>query len=100
MNIEDLHNDLVTFTPAMSKGNWRMGSEGGAGLGIISTINMLFVIGFTDISLKQRPHEGPHKKSLCFCDSYHKKSALLANKGFVICGVRSTHNGLRSTYSG
>ncbi|EJJ8280852.1 hypothetical protein NT945_003480 [Salmonella enterica] len=30
MNIEDLHNDLVTFTPAMSKGNWRMGSEGGA----------------------------------------------------------------------
>ncbi len=30
MNIEALHNDLVTFTPAMSKENWRMGSEGGA----------------------------------------------------------------------
>jgi len=28
----------------------------GAGLGIISTINMLFVIGFIGISRKQRPH--------------------------------------------
>ncbi|HCL5310252.1 TPA: hypothetical protein N2G38_002556 [Salmonella enterica] len=74
MNIEDLHNDLVTFTPAMSKGNWRMGSEGGAGLGIISTINTLFVIGFVGVSYKQRPHEGPHKKSLWFCDGYHEKS--------------------------
>ncbi|CAM7246921.1 Uncharacterised protein [Enterobacter cloacae] len=46
----------------------------GAGLGIISTINMLFVIGFIGISLKQRTHEGPHKKSLCFCDGYHEKS--------------------------
>ncbi len=30
---------------------------------------MLFVIGFVGISRKQRPHEGPHKKSLCFCES-------------------------------
>ncbi len=28
----------------------------GAGLGIISTINTLFVIGFVGISRKQRPH--------------------------------------------
>ena len=44
----------------------------GAGLGIISTINVLFVIGFVAISCKQRPHESPHKKLLWFCDGFHK----------------------------
>jgi hypothetical protein len=71
----------------------------GAGPGIISTINTLFVIGFIGISRKQRPHEGPHKKSLYFCDSYHEKSSF-SEWGFAMCGVRSTHNGMRSTYSG
>lgn len=33
----------------------------GAGLGIISTINTLFIVGFVSISRKQRPHEGPIK---------------------------------------
>lgn len=33
----------------------------GAGLGIISTANALFIIGFVGISYKQRPHEGPQK---------------------------------------
>ncbi|EHC84838.1 hypothetical protein LTSEUGA_5799 [Salmonella enterica subsp. enterica serovar Uganda str. R8-3404] len=33
---------------------------------------MLFVIGFVGISYKQRSHEGPHKKSLYFCDGYQK----------------------------
>ncbi|EFR8874888.1 hypothetical protein H1Z24_004283 [Salmonella enterica] len=58
----------------------------GAGLGIISTINTLFVIGFVGISRKQRPHEGSHKKSLYFCEGYHKKS-LFSEWGFVMCGV-------------
>ena len=45
------------------KPSHRLGSlNSGAGLGIISTINTLFVIGFIGISYKQRPHEGPHKK--------------------------------------
>lgn len=48
----------------------------GAGLGIISTINMLFVIGFVGISCKQRPHEGPHKEPLWFCEGYHEKSMV------------------------
>lgn len=43
------------------------------GLGIISTINMLFVIGFVDISREQSPHEGPHIKSLYFFEGYHEK---------------------------
>ncbi|ARE54248.1 Hypothetical protein FORC30_4312 [Salmonella enterica] len=37
---------------------------------------MLFVIGFVGISYKQRSHEGPHKKSLYFCDGYHEKSSF------------------------
>ncbi len=64
----------------------------GAGLGIISTINTLFVIGFIGIPRKLRPHEGPHKKSLCFCDSYHEKNVIFANRNLVICGVNSTYN--------
>lgn len=48
-------------------------TEFGAGLGIISTINMLFVIGFVGISREQSPHEGPHIKSLCFFEGYHEK---------------------------
>ena len=78
---------------------WAGSLNSGAGLGIISTTNTLFVFGFIDISRRQRPHEGPHKKSLCFCDGYHEKS-LFSEWGFVMCGVRSTHNDLRSTYSG
>lgn len=48
----------------------------GAGLGIISTINMLFIIGFISISRKQRPHEDPHEASLLFCDGYHEKTVF------------------------
>lgn len=79
--------------------------KSGAGLGIISTIKVLFVIGFIGISRKQRPHEGPHKKSLWFCDGYHEKS-LFCEWDFAMCGVpsticgpNSTHNGSRSTYN-
>ncbi|WP_176167586.1 hypothetical protein [Salmonella enterica] len=50
--------------------------KSGAGPGIISMINVLFVIGFVGISRKQRPHEGPHKKSLWFCEDYHEKSVF------------------------
>lgn len=56
---------------------------------------MLFVIGFVGIYRKQRPHEGPHKKSLWFCDGYHEKP-LFSEWGFVMCGVRSTHNVLNT----
>jgi hypothetical protein len=35
---------------------WAGSLNSGAGLGIISTANMLFVIGFIGISYKQRPH--------------------------------------------
>lgn len=63
----------------------------GAGLGIISTINMLFVIGFVEIYCKQRPHEGPHIKSLLFCDGYHEKSVFM-ERGSVMCGVRLPQN--------
>ena len=55
---------------------WAGSLNSGAGLGIISTINTLFVIGFIGISYKQRPHKGPHKKSLYFCDGYHEKSSF------------------------
>ncbi|MEL4889759.1 hypothetical protein N6P31_22540, partial [Pectobacterium betavasculorum] len=44
----------------------------GAGLGIVLTINLLLIIYFVDIYRKQRPHESPHKKSLCFCDFCHE----------------------------
>ncbi|EPJ9674280.1 TPA: hypothetical protein I8190_002890 [Citrobacter freundii] len=63
---------LKSKNPAIKLGS--LNSD--AGLGIISTINVLFVIGFVGISCKQRPHEGPHKKSLCFCDGYYEKSSF------------------------
>ncbi|MEB4674575.1 hypothetical protein MXL54_07320 [Enterobacteriaceae bacterium G50] len=44
-------------TAEKQKPSHRLGSlNSGAGLGIISTTNTLFVIGFIDISRKQRPH--------------------------------------------
>jgi hypothetical protein len=59
------------------KPSHRLGSlNSGAGLGIISTINSLFVLGFVGICRKQRPHKGPHKKSLCFCDGCHENKAF------------------------
>ncbi len=78
---------------------WAGSLNSSAGLGIISTINMLFVIGFVGISREQSPHESPHIKSLWFGERYHEKS-VFKERGFVMCGVRSTHNGLRFTYSG
>lgn len=43
------------------KRNRRFFLNSGAGLGIISTINILFVIGFVGIYLKQIPHKIPLK---------------------------------------
>uniref|UniRef100_UPI001C4978E6 hypothetical protein n=1 Tax=Salmonella enterica TaxID=28901 RepID=UPI001C4978E6 len=46
---------------------------------IISTINVLFVIGFVGISRKQRPHEGPIKNRFVFVMGI-TKNRYLANR--------------------
>lgn len=56
------HDQKSTGTPESKKPAIRLVSlNSGAGLGIISTANALFIIGFVGISCKQRPHEGPQK---------------------------------------
>lgn len=47
-------------------------------------INTLFIIDFIGVSLKHRPREGPHKKSLYFCDGYHEKSLFKGRASLCI----------------
>lgn len=79
---------------------WAGSLNSGAGLGIIFTINVLFVIGFFWVCISiGAPTKAPIKNRFGFVMAITKNHHL-ANRGFVICGVRSTYNGLRSTYSG